>query len=188
MDASTDMWTHAYTYIYINACAHMHTHTYTLAQTHTHSYSNMHAGTQTQTRIQAHMHAHTHTHTCTHTQVYTKTLTWPLWDSLPGRQPKPPSKFIQLSTKSTALSMLMASSRFCNTANRFNRQARKNWIWSTNTWDPCGFATHTWHLSFESLTWHTSIYMHKHTKMILWKWNIYTHILYNSNNNNNEEL
>jgi len=38
-----------------------------------------------------------------------KYLTWPAWDSEPGLQPNPPSKFIQDSTNSTALSMLIAS-------------------------------------------------------------------------------
>lgn len=38
-----------------------------------------------------------------------KNCTCPLCDSLPGRQPKPPSKFIQLRTNSTALSTFMAS-------------------------------------------------------------------------------
>ena len=40
-------------------------------------------------------------------------LTWPECDSLPGRLPNPPSKFIQDKTNSTALSMFIALKRPC---------------------------------------------------------------------------
>lgn len=69
---------------------------------------------------------------------YISGLTWPAWDSDPGLQPKPPSKFIQDKTNSTALSTFIVSilplkgREACESSSKTNILVIKCWVLSTD--------------------------------------------------------